>query len=426
VQPTAPDGIPTDVPVGDQTTLVPPAAPPSYDLTNPASLVGLTFDDYRLLEVIGQGGMGVVYKARQLSLERDVAIKMLLPGPLASPVLLARFLAEARAAAGLSHPNIMPVYQLGKWPLGHYFSMQYVEGETVASILARRAVPPSWAASVLTVVSAAVHYAHERGIVHRDLKPANLMIDRARRPVVMDFGIAKCLGSKAGLTEHGVVVGTPAYMPPEQAGEDPSRVGPHSDVYSLGAILFACLTGRPPFQGATNLETILRVIAPDPAPAARSLRPDVPEALDRICARCLSKNPADRYPSAKALARDLKGFLGGAAGAGPAAPESLRGALPSVALVSQETGKVVRLFAATTLVGRAPECDLVLRVPDVSKRHCQILLSPDRVVVEDLGSANGTAVNGRPVGRARLHDGDQLDIAGHVFVVRLEPRRAAP
>jgi serine/threonine protein kinase len=420
--PGAETGSPRDVNTGgaatsEQPTLDPAALPSA----GPCSLVGRVFGDFELLAEIGRGGMGIVYKARQKSLERTVALKMLLTQQFTSPAVVPRFLAEARAAASLSHPNIVNVYQVGECPVGHYFVMELIEGQSLESLLQERTIPVSWAASFMIVVTEAVHYAHTRGIVHRDLKPANIMIDRHRRPIVMDFGLAKFLGKPSGLTQEGAIMGTPAYMSPEQADGDPSLVGPASDVYSLGAILYTLLTGRPTYDEGTPLKTILKVIAPDPPASIRSLRPDVPPAMERICLKCLGKRPADRYSSAQALADDLRRFR--AASAQPQTATSVRTMLPSVVLVSEETGKRVRLFNATTVLGRSQECDLVVRAAEVSKRHCRIVLTADEVVVEDLGSANGTCVNGRPVERAVLADGDRLDLGGHIFQVRLAKRK---
>jgi serine/threonine protein kinase len=379
--------------------------------------VGRTFGDFELLEEIGRGGMGVVYKAKQISLDRVVALKMLLATHFTHPAALPRFLTEARAAASLSHPNIVSVYQVGACDAGHFFAMEYIDGQSLEAVLRERTVPIPWIVSFLAVVTEAVHFAHTKGIIHRDLKPANLMLDRLRRPVVMDFGIAKFVGKPSGLTQLGAAIGTPAYMPPEQAGEDLSQVGPRSDVYSLGAILYALLAGRPPYEEGTPLQTILKVIAPEPPPPPRDFRPKVPPALEEICMTCLAKRPADRYPSARALALELRRFR--AESATRQVSTAVRSTLPAVVLVGQETGKSIRLFNQTTVIGRASDCDVVLKASDVSKRHCRIHIEGDEVVIEDLGSANGTCVNGQPVKRARLCDGDELEVAGHVFRVRV-------
>jgi serine/threonine protein kinase len=412
----------TDEPAGfDQRTLTPPpeSAPPREPA---ASLVGQSFGDFEVLEELGRGGMGVVYKARQKSLDRLVALKMLLGDHFNNPTLMTRFLAEARAAASLAHPNIVNIYQVGECFAGRYFVMELVEGQCLETLIKNRTVPISWAVSLLIPVAEAVHYAHTKGIVHRDLKPANIMIDKFRRPVVMDFGIAKFVGKPSSLTQHGSVMGTPAFMPPEQAGEDISLVGPHSDVYSLGAILYTLLTGKVPFEASTALRTILRVISDDPPVPVRKLRPEVPVELERICMTSMAKGSADRQPSAQALADELRRFRASAASQ-PTSSNTFRSLQPSVLLVSVATKKVFRIFSGTTVIGRSSECEVVLKAADISKRHCQIILDGDSLTVEDLNSANGTCVNERPIQRAALKDGDALDIGGHLFQIRVQKTR---
>ena len=381
------------------------------------ALAGRTIGDFEFLQEIGRGGMGVVYKARQTSLDRVVAVKVLLAEHCQNPVLLGRFRAEARAVAGLAHPNIVAVYQVGHCAAGHYFAMEYIDGRSLEAIIQERTVPVAWALSLLIPVAEAIHFAHGKAVIHRDLKPANIMIDQLRRPVVMDFGLAKVVGKSSALTQYGVLMGTPAYMSPEQAGEGGGEVGPASDVYSLGAILYRLLAGRVPYEGRTPLSTLAKVISPKPPPPVRDFRPDVPGALEAICLKCLNKRAGDRYHSAHALAEDLRHFRT-AANQTPA-PPSARGRLPTVTLVAQPGGKAVQLFQATTVIGRASECDFVLRAADVSKHHCRIVVQENQVVLEDLGSSNGTCVNGRRVKRARLRDGDELDVGGHLFRVRL-------
>jgi serine/threonine protein kinase len=244
------------------------------------------------------------------------------------------------------------------------------------------------------------------------------MLQQQKRPVVMDFGIAKVMGHGQGnLTGLGALIGTPAYMPPEQAGEEPSKVGPHSDVYSLGAILYTLLTGKVPYDEGTALKTLMRVVSDKPPEAIRSLRPDVPARLEQIVMKAMQKDPARRYPSAHALADDLRRFRAGQ----QAKPSSgsLRVALLNVTLVGTD-GKPTRLVRPSTIIGRAPECDVVIKASEVSKRHCRVQISHDAAFIEDLGSINGIFVNGRQVQRVQLNDGDELDIAGHVFIVHLQ------
>jgi serine/threonine-protein kinase len=379
-------------------------------------LVGRTIGDFELLEEIGRGGMGVVFKARQISLDRTVALKMLLGDHLLDPVRRARFLTEARTMAGLDHPSIVRIYQIGECELGHYFAMEYVDGHTLEKLVAKkRPVPLGWAACVMAVVADAIQHAHSKGIIHRDLKPANIMIDARKRPVVMDFGIAKYLGQSTSLTQLGTIMGTPAFMAPEQAGEDLVPVGPHSDIYALGAILYMLLTGVPPYDGPTPLSTILKVLEPGPPRAPRELRPDAPPELERIVMKCMAKRPADRYHSAGALADELRRFRSDKTTRKlpPVAP-ALR-----VVLTVESSGKKIRLHKPVTLVGRAPECSVLLRAADVSKHHCQIKIETGQVVVEDLGSANGTYVNGQRIEKAVLEHGDELRVADHVFRVRI-------
>jgi serine/threonine protein kinase len=384
---------------------------------NPLSLIGKTFGDFELLEEIGRGGMGIVFKARQISLDRIVALKMLLGEHLLNPARCARFLTEARTMAGLDHPSIVRIYQIDQCEFGHFFAMEYVEGRTLESIIKKKhPLPAAWAAKIMAVVADAIQHAHSKGIIHRDLKPANIMIDSRQRPVVMDFGIAKYLGQESGLTQQGTIMGTPAFMAPEQAGEDLVPVGPHSDIYALGAILYMLLTGAPPYDGPTPLSTILKVLEPGPPRAPRELRPDAPVELERIILKSMARRPADRYARAGILADELRRFRTDKKAEEAAAP------LPTslqVVLTVEESGKKIRLRKPVTLVGRAPECALQLRVADVSKHHCRILIEPSRVTVEDLSSANGTFINGQRIEKAPLDDGDDLRIADRVFHVEI-------
>ena len=382
---------------------------------------GLVLDDFELLEEVGRGGMGAVFKARQKSLNRIVAIKTLLAHHFTHSAILQRFLGEAQAAAGLSHPNIVKIYQVGECPAGHYFVMEYIEGRSLKDIIQERTAPISWTVALMSVVAEAIHHAHKQGIIHRDLKPSNIMIDRFRRPVVMDFGLAKFVDKPSTITQLGVIVGTPAYMSPEQAGEEIHEVGPASDIYSLGAILYTLLTGRPPFNEKTSLATVMKVASAEMPPRPTEFRKDIPVSLEQICMKCLNKDPADRFGSAKALADELSQFRKDAKHKGSSM--SLRKTLPSVLLIAEKTGKRVRLFNETNVIGRASECDIVIRASDVSKRHCQIILESDRVLIEDLNSVNGTQLNREPIQLAELLDGDQLIIGEHAFHVRMKRRK---
>jgi eukaryotic-like serine/threonine-protein kinase len=270
--------------------------------------VGQRFGDYELLEVIGRGGMGVVYRARQVSLDRIVAVKMILAGCLASEADVRRFEVEAQAAARMDHPHIVTIYQIGEIDGHHFFSMDYIEGSNLAEHCRSGPLEARRAARYLQIVAQAVHAAHEEGILHRDLKPANILIDRADRPWVTDFGLAKHLDGDAGLTATGVAIGTPSYMPPEQAAGRWNQVGPASDVYSLGAILYVMLTGQPPFRADSMVQTLLSVVHQEPTPP-RQLAGNSDPILEIICLKCLRKNPADRYASAQELADDLGRYL---------------------------------------------------------------------------------------------------------------------
>jgi serine/threonine protein kinase len=396
--------------------------------SKPAALVGQTFDDLELLAEIGRGGMGVVYKARQKTLDRLVAVKLLLAEHFTQPVQLDRFRAEARAAACLAHPNIVQVYQIGESHLGHYFTMEFVDGQALDKLVKRNKITMASASAITLKLARAVHYAHARGIVHRDLKPANIVLDRSLRPVIMDFGIAKLIKQPSSLTQQGVLIGTPAFMAPEQTGETPDQVGPLADVYALGAILYNMLTGHAPFEDETALRTVLKVIGPSPPRPVREWNAQVPRRLERICLKCLRKRPEQRYSSAEHLADALRRFhveSGERTGAEtmekPAAGTTAPAVLPPVVLESRANGQKIRIARSVSLIGRASACDIVVRAPDVSKQHCRLLLSANEMLIEDLGSANGTYVNGQAVVRAYLQEGDRLGVADYEFLVRLEP-----
>ena len=275
--------------------------------------------DYELLGELGRGGMGVVYRARQKSLDRIVALKMILRGDHASTADIARFRAEAESAAQLHHPNIVNVYEVGEFEGRPFFSMKLIEGTTLAKRLADGPLPSRTAAGMLAPICRAIADAHRCGVLHRDLKPSNILIDAEGRTYVTDFGLAKRLtsGSSAGdedstvaanLTMSGAILGTPGYMAPEQAAGRRGEVSGATDIYSLGAILYAMLTGRPPFQAASAVDTVLMVREQDPLPP-RMLNPKADPDLEMICLKCLQK-PADlRYSTADDLADDLEAFL---------------------------------------------------------------------------------------------------------------------
>ena len=268
------------------------------------------FGDYVIEEEIARGGMGVVFKARQTKANRVVALKMILSGELASEAEVQRFYTEAEAAANLQHPNIVPIYDVGESNGRHYFSMRFVDGPSLRDRAAENPLPPRLAASITESLASAVHYAHEQGVVHRDLKPANILMDSDEAPCITDFGLAKQLHADSGMTATGQVMGTPSYMPPEQALGQTDKIGPLSDVYSLGAILYELLTGRPPFRAATAMETLAQVIDSDPV-APKQLNPLIDRDLETVCLKCLQKNPAERYVSARELEQELERYLNG-------------------------------------------------------------------------------------------------------------------
>ena len=266
--------------------------------------------DYALLRELGRGGMGAVYLARQDGLNRLVCIKVLLSGPWAGEADVKRFLREAEAAASLRHPNIVAIHQLGQADGRHFFTMEYVQGRTLAEVVRDAPLPPDRAAGYVRTIATAVDYAHRQGVLHRDLKPSNVLIDSDDRPRITDFGLARRIDAQPGgsLTQTGAIVGTPSYMPPEQASSSPAAVGPRSDVYALGAVLYELLTGRPPFQGETPLDTLVQVRTIEPVRPGL-LNPRVSTDLETICLKCLEKDPARRYESALAMAEDLGRFL---------------------------------------------------------------------------------------------------------------------
>jgi WD40 repeat protein len=276
------------------------------DVSNPPR----QFGDYELLEEIARGGMGVVYRARQISLDRIVAVKMLLFGQFSSDEFVRRFKTEAEAAAALQHPNIVAIHEIGEHEGTHYFSMDYVEGRSLAELVREGPMPAREVAGRLQILAHAVHYAHQRGVLHRDLKPSNVLIDASGNLRLTDFGLAKRFEPGSDLSVSGQLIGSPNYMPPEQAAPDRGPVGPASDVYSLGAVLYHLLTGRAPAV-ADSLESTLLAVLHDEPIALRLLNRSVPRDLETICLKCLQKNPLRRYASAEALAEDLGRYLRG-------------------------------------------------------------------------------------------------------------------
>lgn len=267
-----------------------------------------TIGDYELQTVVGRGGMGVVYRARQISLNRTVAVKMIHESRPSTDENRARFLAEAEATARLEHPGIVPVFEVAQHEGHPLFSMQFVQGETLAQRLQHGPIAQRQAAEYIVSVARAIHYAHEQGILHRDIKPSNIMVDEHNQVRVTDFGLAKFADSTDQLTRTGAVIGTPSYMSPEQAAGRSSHLGPQSDVYSLGTVLYHLLVGRPPFIADSPVELALQVLEHDPPPP-RLLQPRLDRDLDMIVQRAIQKPIDLRYASAGELADDLDCFL---------------------------------------------------------------------------------------------------------------------
>jgi len=264
---------------------------------------------YEMIRVVDRGGMGVVYEARQKELGRTVAIKMI-SGAGLGPTQVKRFRLEAEASARLQHPNFVQIFEIGQMNGRPFFSMEFVDGGSLAQRLSRERPSPRHAAELVSTLAQAIHSAHMCGIVHRDLKPANVMLTSMGIPKIADFGLAKRLDDDSGHTRTGEVLGTPSYMAPEQAAGRKELTGPATDVYALGSILYEMLTGQPPFRGVSLLDSLLQVMGKDPVIPSR-LAPAIPTDLEAICLKCLEKAPGSRYPSAQELAEDLRRFLNG-------------------------------------------------------------------------------------------------------------------
>jgi outer membrane murein-binding lipoprotein Lpp len=315
---------------GEASVSTPPSDPASCGPGTPPDRVagaGWTVAGYEVLGVLGHGGMGVVYKARQVALNRLVALKMILAGAHAGPTRLARFRLEAETAARLQHPNIVQIYEVGEHDGQPFLALELVDGGSLARKLAGTPLPPSQAGRLVETLARAMHAAHQCGIVHRDLKPANILLARSDRPEairlgsspeeagpyepkITDFGLAKRLDEAVARTQSGAILGTASYMAPEQATGNTKEIGPAADVYALGGILYEALTGRPPFLGTTLLETLEQVRSQEPVPPS-SLQPKVPRDLETITLKCLAKEPARRYCTAGELAADLNRYLAG-------------------------------------------------------------------------------------------------------------------
>jgi len=283
-------------------------APHDYPMSTPADQE--IVPGYEILRELGRGGMGVVYKARQVSLQRVVALKMILSGAHARTRDLDRFRSEAQAVARLHHPNIVEIYEFGEHHDLPYYSLEFVDGGSLARKIRGKPLPPLDAARIAEELARAIQYCHQHGILHRDLKPSNILLTADGVPKIGDFGLAKQLESDPGLTKSGMVMGTPSYMAPEQTQGRCRDVGPHTDIYALGTILYEMLAGRPPFKADSILETMEQVGSQEPSPPSR-FQSKVPRDLETICLKAMAKEPSRRYRSALALAQDLERFQSG-------------------------------------------------------------------------------------------------------------------
>src|SRR4029077_17232514 len=268
----------------------------------------LEFGDYELLEELGRGGQGVVYRAHQKSLNRTVALKIIGLGRWATTAHIKRFRLEAEAAASLNHPCIVPIYEVGERDGACYFSMGLVEGGQLDAILKREPMPIRRAVELIDRLARTVHYAHEHGILHRDVKPGNILLDQKGEPHLTDFGLARLVETESTVTGTKEVLGTPSYMAPEQAVGETKQLTSATDVYGLGAVLYQLLTGQPPFAGGTTYETVKLLLETEPR-QPRLLNPKVDRDLSAICLKCLEKDPRRRYPAAAGLAEDLEHWL---------------------------------------------------------------------------------------------------------------------
>jgi serine/threonine-protein kinase len=282
-------------------------APNNKKSASAAELLG-EFGDYELLKEVGRGGQGVVFRARQRSLNRIVALKVISLGQWASKAHLKRFRLEAEAAARLEHPGIVPIHEVGERDGSCYFSMKFIEGGQLDEVARREPIPIRRAVELIANVARTVHYAHEHGILHRDIKPGNILLDAKGEPHLTDFGLARLVESESSITQTLDVLGTPSYMAPEQAVGNNAAISGVTDVYGLGAVLYQLLTDQPPFAGGATYETIKLLLNTEPRPP-RLLNPKIDRDLSTICLKCLEKDPKRRYPSALALAEDLERWL---------------------------------------------------------------------------------------------------------------------
>lgn len=395
--------------------------------------LGTTLEDFELQSVLGQGSTGVVYKARQRSLDRPVALKILVPEHFQSAPFLTRFLADERATTALVHTNIVRIHHVGMCAAGPYYAMELVDGQALEILIRGRALPLYWAVSLMVRVSEAVHHAHTRGIIHGSLKPGNILIERQQRPVVTDFCLA---GASRGAVanDRNVVVGACEYSAPEQVRAGAAPAGPLSDIYALGAILYAVLTGRPPFLGQTLAATLARIASHEPPAPLRTLRPDVPEQLERVCLRCLSKRPEDRYATGHDFANALRPLRAALREHQPKAPprpapvatppvSSHRAALLAVVEGPDRGLMLLVLPGENLMLGRSQATDCGLTDPRLARAHCNLRFDAEGVALEDLKSDTGTFVNSQSAATARLKVGDVIRI-GDTHLRLLDPEAA--
>ena len=297
----------------------------------------LPWSDFELQEKLGAGSMGEVYRARQISLNKQVAVKLLRIATVAQPELVERFLREARTMAGLGHPHIVDVHGVGRCPGGGYFLvMDLIHGVSLADHIANGPLSVEEAVHIVADVADAVGHANQRGVIHRDLKPSNILLDEQGQVLVTDFGLAKLLTDESAFSMGGQIVGTPQFMAPEQADPRRGTIGPATDVYGLGALFFALLTGQPPYSGGNAVQLITRLISNEAPPEARTLRADIPDALNDLCTKCLSKKPADRFPDCHAVLEALTPWLNQSPAA--AAESATTGKRPFIAIHSGKQG----------------------------------------------------------------------------------------
>ncbi|KAA1260442.1 Serine/threonine-protein kinase PrkC [Rubripirellula obstinata] len=315
----------------------------TFHLTEPVQSQTASIEGYEIIDEIARGGMGIVYKARQIDANRVVALKMILSGTLAGESEVARFKIEAESAASLNHPGIVPIYDVGESQGMHYFSMGFIDGPSLKGYQKNHSPGPKRAAEIVKAVADAISHAHSKGIIHRDLKPANILIDEDGNPRVTDFGLSKILEGQTDLTGTGQLLGTPAYMSPEQAAGQTSKVGPLSDVYSLGAMLYELVSGRTPFESESIIGMLEQVCSKNPD-SLRSLSPTADTDIESICMKCLEKEPAHRYQSAAALADDLGRYLDGS---------------PIIARRTPRTQKLIRWCRRKPLIAGLAACSLV-------------------------------------------------------------------